>query len=216
MPRCVRLHAASRFGTVRNFPRYMQGGILLRPALLYTPVYTPPAHGTRPESMELFAATTGCRDPAVASLYLERADNDVSRAVNFFFDAPPAPNADKSASTASMSGGDGSAISNTRSLKRPRAESSGGKHQQQLLSVRVRPSMAGSSSSKGTGKSGGTERHDAASMEPPHDRAAGLAAAPSAEWTRIAESCARCEKPWKVLENEHETAFELLCACACM
>lgn len=39
-------------------------------------------------SMELFAATTGCSDPGVARLYLDQAGNDVSRAINHYFDAP--------------------------------------------------------------------------------------------------------------------------------
>lgn len=47
--------------------------------------------------MELFAAITGCSDPEVARLYLDRAENDVSRAVNHFFDAPPFVSLDSSA-----------------------------------------------------------------------------------------------------------------------
>lgn len=39
--------------------------------------------------MELFAAATGCDDMEVASLYLERAGNDVTRAVNHYLDSPP-------------------------------------------------------------------------------------------------------------------------------
>lgn len=38
--------------------------------------------------MELFAAATGCTDPEIARLYLERAGNDVTRAVNHFLDSP--------------------------------------------------------------------------------------------------------------------------------
>lgn len=38
--------------------------------------------------MELFAAATGCLDPEVASFYLERAGQDLTRAVNHFFDSP--------------------------------------------------------------------------------------------------------------------------------
>lgn len=43
--------------------------------------------------MELFAAVTGCSNPDVARLHLERADNDVARAVNHFLDSPPASDA---------------------------------------------------------------------------------------------------------------------------
>ncbi|CAM9925149.1 unnamed protein product [Sphacelaria rigidula] len=39
--------------------------------------------------MELFAAATGCDDMGIASLYLERAGNDVTRAVNHYLDSPP-------------------------------------------------------------------------------------------------------------------------------
>eukprot|EP00903_Cladosiphon_okamuranus_P015389 g14214.t1 len=151
--------------------------------------------------MELFVATTGCRDPVIASSFLERADNDVSRAINFYFDAPPSAKAQAAPKTAgpagighaiatSISGGGFNTTSQTRSLKRQRSEPAGGKQQQQqqqLMSERVRPSMAGSNSSS-KGNSGKEP-----SMGARQDRA-GFAAAtstPSAEWARIAESCIR-------------------------
>lgn len=140
--------------------------------------------------MELFAATTGCQDPTVASLYLERADNDVSRAVNFYFDAP-APNAAEPARVGP--------VSNTRSWKRQRVESAGGEHQQQLVSERaVRPSMAGGGSSSSSG--GKRTKRNSGSEESRHDRAGAALAAPSAEWTKIAESCMRYDRPWENFE----------------
>lgn len=45
-----------------------------------------------PISMELFAAATGCSDSKIARDFLERAGNDVTRAVNYFLDAPPPRN----------------------------------------------------------------------------------------------------------------------------
>ena len=159
--------------------------------------------------MELFAATTGCQDSAVASLYLERADNDVSRAVNFFFDAPPpdaaAAAAIKTAQPAgvglatptSISGGECSTTSHARSLKRQRSESAGGKQQQRSMSERVRLSTMASSRSECAGNNGKDRQCGVVSAEISHDRArfAGAAAAlPSRECTRIAESCIRCKQ----------------------
>lgn len=93
--------------------------------------------------MELFAAATGCSDPKVASLYLERAGNEVTIAVNHFLDAPPpigslAENglhplmslakADNKQQARTQSA---SMIGTRRDLKRPR---DGGSVQQELLS----------------------------------------------------------------------------------
>lgn len=158
---------------------------------------------TAPWSMELFAATTGCQDPAVASLYLERADNDVSRAVNFFFDAPPdAAGVGYTPTTTSISGSDYSTASHPRSLKRQRSEFAEGKQQQQqpqLMPERARPSMAG----------GSTVRQGVASTEPSHDRDGFAAAAPSAEWTRTAESCVRCDRPLERLRLRKKIRIDL-------
>lgn len=134
--------------------------------------------------MELFAAATGCPDPAVACFYLERAGNDVTRAVNHFFDSPTTAvgeaSGDACSQSTTLSRNAGSGSSN-RSLKRQRATSAGeGKQQQPFVFERIRPSMGGSSSS---GTALGTEHS--------HARAA-AAAAPSAEWTEIAERCVRC------------------------
>lgn len=154
--------------------------------------------------MELFAAATGCSDPAVARFYLARAGNDVTRAVNHFLDAPSSAVGEAQASgderaTATPSVPDATVSrSSNRPLKRQRATSGGGNQQQQFLFEHVRPqsSMRGSSSGGGMGPSAAPSV-----AEHSHDRAAATAAAaaapasasesPSAEWTEIAERCMR-------------------------
>eukprot|EP00752_Nemacystus_decipiens_P008666 g7736.t2 len=151
--------------------------------------------------MELFAATTGCQDPSVASFYLERADNDVSRAVNFYFDAPPEaaaaavgaapeaaePGAVPAPTTTSISGSDCGTAPRARSLKRQRSEFAEGQQQQQQQQ-QLRP--LGSRSSKDAGDIY-TARQGVALGETFKYRAGFAAAAPSAEWSSIAESCVR-------------------------
>lgn len=93
-------------------------------------------------SMELFAAATGCLDPKVASLYLERAGNDVTRAVNHYLDAPPSTGSLAEAGMHSLmsvakannkqnSQTQSSSTSTHSGLKRPRH---GGGVQQEVLS----------------------------------------------------------------------------------
>ncbi|CAM9568049.1 unnamed protein product [Pylaiella littoralis] len=148
--------------------------------------------------MELFAAATGCSDPKVASFYLLRAGNNVTRAVNHFLDDPSAVGEATGDHGATASGGP---IANTqavsalsrnsiRPLKRPRPISGMGKQQQQFVFERTmsQPSMGGSSSSSSSrGLPAATS-----CTEHSHDRAAAAAApAPSVEWKEIAERCMR-------------------------
>ncbi|CAN0187969.1 unnamed protein product, partial [Scytosiphon promiscuus] len=107
--------------------------------------------------MEIFAAATGCSDREVASLYLARAGDDVTRAVNHFLDSPsggpPSPNGSRT-SGGLLRAGDGRSTEDSprRSYKRQRGEPGGGKPSskqfRQLCVVfeQVRPSAGGSTS----------------------------------------------------------------------
>lgn len=137
--------------------------------------------------MELFAAATGCSDREVASLYLARAGNDITRAVNHFLDSPAAPvvdaaatkttasSATTTASATTQAHGEGgpSGVNRTRnsgdnrgtegsprrSYKRRRAEPGKGKQQQPcLVFQRARPSVVGTTTSPGVGHRHGKPR----------------------------------------------------------
>lgn len=177
---------------------------------------------TKRTAMELFAAATGCSDRKVASLFLARAGNDVTRAVNHFLDSPVVVDVAATAAAASAAtttkvhdesglpepsrsrdsdlsrGGDSKSTESSprRSYKRQRAEPGGGKQQPCLVFERVRPSA-------GTAQ-GGDHRHGKTRNGEgiAYDRGSGGQAAaaagtsrpvPSAEWAEIAERCERSE-----------------------
>lgn len=197
--------------------------------------------------MELFAEATGCSDPKIACLFLERAGNDVARAVNHFFDSPP-PKAPPSQqrlnpSRSSTSTSSGSSYSN-RAPKRQRA---GEAHQQQeLLSFqRARPPQenckppyldleqdalfkkAGAGFGIGQGNVGfdhaapvqasptktTTIRSNSININSINiinrsiPQSARAARESSAEWTRVAARCQRCERKYHLARRAHAKHF---------
>lgn len=136
--------------------------------------------------MELFAAATGCTDPRVASLFLERAGNNVEIAVNHFLDAPNAAHGGESLNGKSST----TTNSPTRGAKRPRSskvsQETQGHQQQQLLGV----------GSKGPRQRDTTEtvcrgREKVGREASPVDDAAYITPRLSAEWREIADRCRR-------------------------
>lgn len=170
--------------------------------------------------MELFAAATGCLDPEVASLYLERAGHDLTRAVNHFFDSPLPVASDDASSSArgatsaavgvvNRSGSIGCSGSTTR--KRQRVPGAAG--QQDLLMFRhVKPLPedacgppsgiehleVDASLKQGAGIEDSKASNGTAAASTTTAAAAagaptpGTAVAPSAEWTETARRCQRC------------------------
>lgn len=159
------------------------------------------------DGMEFFAAATGCSDPKVASLYLERAGNDVGIAINHFLDAPPvdspstAPRTQSNSSNTNISSSNRSTASaaTVRGAKRPRSVPRG--VYQEVLRLqpawpsRVVQCTSNARDSKKAGDEGGVDANvigkEIFSSEQLEEGDGRAGAVPSAEWTGIVERCHR-------------------------
>lgn len=150
-----------------------------------------------PVSMELFAAATGCYDSKIARDYLERAGNDVTRAVNHYLDAPP-PRITSLEDTASTTvGRREDNCSSPCGRKRPRlAERSTSRVNRSEQGLLVFEQPAKRSAAEGGGSS--SECHLSAFRDvtkvcanPMQSGPATDAISPSAEWNDIVQRCQR-------------------------
>lgn len=144
--------------------------------------------------MELFAGATGCSDPSIARLYLERAGNDVTRAVNHFFDSPPGALEETDVIEARTSGGAGSASSSRLSSKRQRVSQK--VPRQELLAFQSSRTAGKAALSPGIQQNCGESRDVSSKPERSAAGSAGgcgllSATKPSAQWEEVALGCQR-------------------------